>query len=81
MRIVSDNHWASDQLAGMAIGGVIGWGVPFVMHLHGRASSGASGASDSKKHAPSETSAPGVMAIALPMALDHGAGLSLSGIF
>ncbi len=36
-RIMSDNHWASDQIAGAAIGGFVGWFVPWFMHLRGHA--------------------------------------------
>jgi membrane-associated phospholipid phosphatase len=32
-RIMSDNHWATDQIAGAALGGFIGWFVPWFMHL------------------------------------------------
>jgi len=31
MRMVADSHWATDQIAGAAIGALIGWGVPYVM--------------------------------------------------
>jgi len=70
LRIVSDNHWATDQIAGMAIGGLIGWGVPYVMHLHGHARSSASG-----------RDGPSVIAVPMPVPLDHGAGLQVTGIF
>jgi membrane-associated phospholipid phosphatase len=38
-RIMSDNHWATDQIVGGALGGFIGWFVPWVMHLRGHATS------------------------------------------
>jgi hypothetical protein len=33
LRVMSDNHWASDQIAGAAIGALVGWGVPYVLHF------------------------------------------------
>ena len=32
-RIMSDNHWATDQIVGAALGGFIGWFVPWFMHF------------------------------------------------
>jgi membrane-associated phospholipid phosphatase len=34
LRIVSDDHWASDILAGELLGTAIGWGIPTLMHFH-----------------------------------------------
>lgn len=36
-RVMSDNHWATDQFVGAALGGFIGWFVPWFMHLRGHA--------------------------------------------
>jgi membrane-associated phospholipid phosphatase len=38
LRIVSDDHWATDILAGGLLGVAFGWGVPTLMHLHGHSS-------------------------------------------
>jgi membrane-associated phospholipid phosphatase len=76
MRIMSDNHWATDQIAGIAIGSLIGWGVPYVMHFHGH----ASGFRDDRIPA-SPSNAPAAMVLPIPLALDHGAGLGLTGLF
>ena len=38
-RVMSDNHWATDQIVGGALGGFIGWFVPWFMHLRGHAPS------------------------------------------
>ena len=70
MRVVSDNHYATDQIAGLATGALIGWGVPYVMHLHGRSHPRDDGAA-----------APAVMVMPMPMTLDHGGGLGMTGIF
>lgn len=67
-RILSDNHWATDQLAGLAIGGLLGWGIPYVMHFHGHS-------------APSDERPPVAMVLPLPMTFDHGAGAGVGGIF
>jgi membrane-associated phospholipid phosphatase len=40
-RLMSDNHWATDQIVGGALGGFIGWFVPWIMHLHGHAKDAA----------------------------------------
>jgi hypothetical protein len=32
MRLMSDRHWASDVLFGLAIGGGIGLGLPYLLH-------------------------------------------------
>jgi membrane-associated phospholipid phosphatase len=37
LRIVSDDHYATDILAGEALGLAFGWGIPVLMHLHGHA--------------------------------------------
>jgi len=76
LRIVSDNHWVTDQIAGMAIGAVLGWGIPYVVHFR----AGARGAAES-----GSTSAAGpsfaAMVAPMPMVLDHGAGLGVMGLY
>jgi hypothetical protein len=77
MRVVSDNHWASDQIAGIAIGTLIGWGVPYAMHLRGHQDAvWAEG-----DGAGRETSALSMVAIPIPMVFDHGGGLEVTGMF
>ena len=68
-RIMSDNHWATDQLVGGAIGGLIGWGIPFAMHFHG--------------HRPDADAGkpPTSMVLPMPMTFDHGGGLGVTGLF
>jgi membrane-associated phospholipid phosphatase len=73
LRIASDNHWATDQLAGLAMGALIGWGVPYVVHFHHRSSS----ASGSKQ----DTSGRDALVIALPAPLDHGGALTIAGAY
>ncbi len=67
MRIMTDSHWATDELAGLAIGALIGWGVPYAMHLRG--------------HANSATAAPTSMILPAPIAFDRGGGLGVVGFF
>jgi len=66
LRIVTDNHWATDIVAGGVLGLAIGWGMPVVMHLHKPAAS----------QPPSAALLPPV-----PMVVNHGAGLGVSGWF
>lgn len=70
LRIVTDNHWATDELVGGAIGSLIGWGVPYVMHLHG--------------HAPvifGSGESIGTLVLPVPLVFQGGGGMSLTGIF
>jgi membrane-associated phospholipid phosphatase len=66
LRIVTDNHWATDVIAGSALGFAFGWGVPVVMHL--------------RPHSGSST-APGPMVAPFPIVVEHGAGLGVTGLF
>lgn len=77
MRVVSDNHWASDQIAGIVIGTFIGWGVPYAMHL--RSHQDADPAKGDV--AGREASALSTAAIPIPMVFDHGGGLQVTGMF
>ena len=65
VRIVSDDHWASDEIIGGAIGALIGWGVPYALHLH--------------ELGAKESSSP--MVAPMPMAFERGGGLGLVGFF
>ncbi len=71
LRIVSDNHWATDQLAGVALGTLVGWGIPYLMHFHGHAAS------------TDETAfgRAGIFTLPMPLAFDHGGGMGLTGLF
>lgn len=69
LRMMADDHWASDILAGAALGFAFGWGVPVLMHLHGHAAP-----------AP-ETGAMPVLVAPVPLALDRGGGLGVVGLF
>ncbi len=67
-RIMSDNHWATDQIVGGALGGLLGWGIPYVMHLHGHR------ASDDGKP-------PSAMWVPIPVAFERGGGAGVAGVF
>jgi membrane-associated phospholipid phosphatase len=66
LRIVSDDHWASDILVGSTMGFLIGWGVPYAMHFH--------------RSSP-DSAEPQAFVAPTPMALSHGGGLGLMGWF
>ncbi len=65
LRIVTDNHWATDIVAGGVIGVAFGWGVPVLMHLHPIGGS------------RSDT---GILLAPVPIAVDHGAGIGVTGM-
>jgi hypothetical protein len=71
LRLVTDNHYLSDEVAGAAIGVAFGFGLPVLMHLHGHGHV----ATD---HGDAE---PGLLVAPFPMILDHGAGLGAAAIF
>jgi membrane-associated phospholipid phosphatase len=66
LRIVADDHYATDILAGYALGAAIGWGIPFVMHLHGHAA------------APTD---PGTHVAPVAIPVNRGAGMGVTGWF
>jgi membrane-associated phospholipid phosphatase len=70
LRLVADDHWATDVIAGGAIGFLFGWGVPTVMHLHGHAEANMA-----------SRSGPFTMVLPLPMLFPAGAGLGATGVF
>ena len=72
-RIMSDNHWTSDQISGIALGTLIGWGVPYFTHLRHHATAG-----DGNPAAPSKSTA---LVVPMPMTLDRGGGLGVMGFF
>jgi membrane-associated phospholipid phosphatase len=65
LRIVTDNHWASDILAGGVLGFAFGWGVPVLMHLH--------------RHLESRGET-GILLAPVPIVVDHGAGIGVTGM-
>ena len=67
LRLVTDNHYLSDEIGGAAIGLAFGWGLPVLMHLHG--------------HAATDDGKAGLLIAPYPMVLDHGAGLGATAIF
>lgn len=69
MRVASDSHWVTDEIAGLAIGAAIGWGVPWLMHF--RRSSSRSNAST-----PSA-----VVVIPTPLPAPRGMAFGAVGIF
>lgn len=69
LRMVADDHWATDVLGGAAVGIAFGWGLPVLMHLHG--------------HTPpaGEHAAMPMLVAPVPIALNRGGGLGLAGLF
>lgn len=67
MRIAVDSHWATDEIAGIAIGALIGWGVPYVMHFH--------------RHTRGSARPPPVLVMPAPVGYEGGGGLGVVGLF
>jgi len=65
LRIISDNHWASDVILGHTIGFATGYLMPRLLHFH---------------RAPSPTQAPGLRVRVVPMLGDR-IGVSAIGVF
>jgi len=70
LRVVADDHWATDILGGAVLGVAFGWGVPYVMHLHGHATAG-------RTYAES----PSILIAPVPIAVSHGGGLGVAAMF
>jgi membrane-associated phospholipid phosphatase len=69
MRMVADDHWATDVVGSGALGVLFGWGMPYLMHL--------------RWHTPPKTGGgaePHVMVMPTPIAFSHGAGIGITGI-
>jgi len=66
LRIVSDDHWASDILSGWALGVAFGWGIPVLMHLHGHSS---------------DATDPGLHLAPVAIPVSHGGGAGVTGWF
>jgi membrane-associated phospholipid phosphatase len=75
LRIMSDNHWPTDQVAGAILGALIGWGVPYVMHYH---HPGPDTAGDGAPAVPVATTS---IVLPAPIGVPGGAGLGLVGLF
>jgi membrane-associated phospholipid phosphatase len=73
MRIVADSHWATDQVAALSIGALIGWGVPYLMRYRFHAKPAAD--------KPAADKAP--MALVMPMIVpvESGATFGALGMF
>jgi membrane-associated phospholipid phosphatase len=69
LRLMTDNHYMSDVLAGGALGFLFGWGVPVLMHLHGHVA------------ARDASQGPSVLVVPVPLVLSGGAGLGVAGVF
>jgi membrane-associated phospholipid phosphatase len=69
LRLVTDNHYLSDELAGVGIGLAFGWGLPVLMHLHGHATRAG------------KDEEPSALAVPFPLLVDHGAGVGVTAIF
>jgi membrane-associated phospholipid phosphatase len=69
LRLVADDHWATDVLGGAALGIAFGWGVPFLMHLRGHS-----------KPARADNGLP-VLVAPVPIAVNRGGGMGLAGLF
>jgi membrane-associated phospholipid phosphatase len=74
LRIMSDNHWTSDQLSGLALGSLIGWGVPYFMHYRQHRATAGDGA-------PAEPTKASAIVVPMPITLDRGGGMGLTGFF
>ncbi len=72
LRVVADGHWVTDEIAGVALGALIGWGVPYVMHFHGHLSA--------EPH-QDEARPPEALVLPAPLAVDRGGGLGVVGLF
>lgn len=68
LRLVTDNHYASDILAGAGLGVLFGWGVPVLMHLRGR------------EQEPEDHRA-ATLIVPVPIVLTDGGGLGAAGFF
>jgi membrane-associated phospholipid phosphatase len=68
MRLVADDHWATDVIGSGAMGVLFGWAIPYLMHL--------------RWHTPRRTGGaePQLMVMPTPIALSHGAGIGITGI-
>jgi membrane-associated phospholipid phosphatase len=69
LRLVADDHWATDILAGGALGVLLGWGVPTLLHMHGGAGRDTA------------TAGPALEVVPVPLLLDRGGGLGAVGLF
>lgn len=70
LRLMADDHWATDLIGGAALGVAFGWGLPTLMHLHG--------------HAPqlhADLGGTPVVFAPVPLAFSSGGGLGLAGMF
>jgi len=68
-RVMSDDHWATDQIVGAALGSLLGWAIPYVMHFHGHAL------------ARTDEPPPSALVVPMPMTFPGGGGLGLGGVF
>ena len=69
LRMVADDHWATDVIAGGVFGVLFGWGVPTLMHLHGHVPGGSGDAGPLWMVAPA------------PIVVSHGGGIGAVGVF
>ncbi len=69
VKMMADDHWATDILAGAALGVAFGWGLPTVMHLHGHSTG------DGRQDAMPLMVAP------VPLAFARGGGIGVAAIF
>ncbi len=67
LRLVADAHYATDILAGYALGVLIGWGIPLLVRVH-------QGSDESSKP-------PAVVVSPMPVTAERGGGLGLQGWF
>jgi membrane-associated phospholipid phosphatase len=66
---VADDHWATDVLGGAALGIAFGWGIPYLMHLHGHTP---------RSHPDKELP---VLIAPVPIAVRSGGGAGVAGLF
>ncbi len=70
LRIVTDDHWATDTIVGGTLGSLIGWGLPTLLNYGGLWSRGSG-----------EAGPPRVVVTPVPLVTRDVTGLSLTGAF
>lgn len=71
MRIMSDNHWATDQIVGLAIGAVVGFGAPYLLHFRRETSALFARVGVSRD----------AIVVPVPILMAGGGGLGIGGAF